>query len=68
MTPTAAPKVKALGLAEGLLPSEELITHHWRGSSSSSSSSAQHNLRKPGQQQRTQAPFASLWSQISTIP
>ena len=63
MTPTEAPKVQALGLTEGLLPSEELITQHW-GSSSRTTQAT----RRSGEQQGVRSPFASLWHQIHTVP
>lgn len=63
MTPTEAPRVQALGLTEGLLPSEELITQHW-----GSSSRATQTARRSGEQQSIHSPFATLWQHIRNIP
>ncbi|KAL8446796.1 hypothetical protein Emag_004557 [Eimeria magna] len=63
MTPTQAPpRVHALGLTEGLLPSEELITHHWSSPSAANRPARRQQQPEP---QATHSPLASLWHQIS---
>lgn len=64
MTPTQGPRVHALGLTEGLLPSEELITHHWSGASKTTPTT-----RRSGEPPlAVRSPFASLWQQIHHNP
>ncbi|KAL8452666.1 hypothetical protein Emed_001230 [Eimeria media] len=64
MTPTQAPpRVHALGLTEGLLPSEELITHHW--SSPSATNRTPSRRQQQPERQATHSPLASLWHQIN---
>ncbi|KAL8274638.1 hypothetical protein Esti_001353 [Eimeria stiedai] len=63
MTPTQAPpRVHALGLTEGLLPSEELITHHW--SPPCASNRTPRRQQQP-EHQASHSPLASLWHQIN---
>ncbi|XP_026193647.1 uncharacterized protein LOC34620482 [Cyclospora cayetanensis] len=65
LTPTEGPRVQALGLTEGLLPSEELITQHWANRGSKTPAQ---NARRSGEQQKALPPFASLWNQIQSVP
>lgn len=57
--PTQGPQIKTLGLAEGLLPSEELITHYW------AAERQREGTAFPKVTRMSAGPLKSLWERMT---